>query len=1029
VPALIEAMVDERPLAVAVMSGRERQTFRELDRRANRIAQVLTKRGLGREAPVAVFVRRSLDLPAAVLAVLKAGGAFVLLDPDVPPARSAAMLAAAGVFAILSHRDLADRLPPELFDRTLWLDDPGALAGVPEERLDRAPPAAGLAYIMFTSGSTGTPKGVMVPHSGLRNRLEWVRRLFPFADGEVVCQKTPLGFIDAIWEILGPLRDGIPCVLPPGGIEHDPALLSETLERAGVTRIMLVPSLLRALLTLHEGRPGWLPRLTLWMVGGEEVRPELVRDFLAARDDARLINLYGLSEVSGEATWHPLDEAEGTRVPIGLPGPNVRVYVLDRAGEPAPPGVWGELHIGGAGVARGYLADPGGTARRFVPDPFDPLGQGARLFRTGDRARQLAQGVIEYAGRLDHQLKIRGVRVDPGEVEEALCRAPSVLDAAVVARPGAGGELRLAGYVVARDPARPPRPAALRAHLRRLLPEAMVPTILMRLDALPLSSNRKVDREALPEPVEMRAEDVRPRTATEIALATLWDELLHTAPYGLEDDFFAKGGYSLLLGQLAIRIRATFGVDVPLHALFQAPTLGAEARYVDEAAARGARALPIEPVPRQPRMPLSFAQERMWLGETMKFDALPHVVALALHLHGPLDAGRLERAMDAVAERHESLRTTFAAELGVPFQTVHAALPRRHERVDLSALPEALCAAEVARRHAAEYGAQFDLPRGPPWRSAILRLGAEEHVLLVTMSHLVSDGASVQCWLEEVAALYATPAASGAELPELAIQPADLAVWGRRAVSLGLLDQDRAYWREVLGPAPAPPDLPADGPRGRVDTAGWMGARIPSTTLLRLRERAHAQATTLFTVLLASLGTLVAELQGEPMVTLGVLSAGREAPEAQRLIGLFLNTVPVRFVVGADLGETVRRAHAASMGALSHGAVPFERIVADVNAPREPGRNPIFDVALNHVPRYPDWRLGDTRVEALDPPATLPSPFDLMWRVFERRDGLQVSLEYRRGRFAERRAEAWLRRYVAILGEAAGGLESVVTVA
>ncbi len=1017
VAALIEAAVDRRPDAPAVIFGDQHLTFRALDRRANRVAHALLARGLLRESPVAIYLRRSLDLPAALLGVLKAGGAFVLLDPDLPPARTDAMLEAASVSAILSHRALEARLPAALHARTIWLDAPDTLAEASEARPSLPSAPDDLAYLMFTSGSTGTPKGVVVPQRGLANRLEWVRRLFPFGDDELVCQKTPLGFIDAIWEVLGPLRDGIPCVLPSDEAAMDPARLAETLERHGVTRIMLVPSLLRALLHLSPRPDPFLPRLTLWLVGGEELGPELARAFLAARPDARLVNLYGLSEVSGEATWYALTGTESARVPIGRPGPNVRAYVLDRAGEPAPLGTWGELHLGGAGVACGYLNDPERTAELFVIDPFSP---GGRMFRTGDRARQREGGALEYAGRLDHQLKIRGVRIDPGEIEEALRRAPGVADAAVIARPGEGDDLRLCAYVVPRDPASPPRPAALRAHLRRLLPEAMVPAVLTQLDALPLSPNGKVDHEALPAPIEVSREETRDKTATELALAALWEALLKSGPCGVDDDFFAKGGYSLLLGQLALRIRARFGVDIPLTALFQAPALGEQARRIEEAAGQRARTLHIERVPRAPRLPLSFPQERMWLGEAMKFDALPHQISLALHLQGPLDLDRLERAMDAVIARHEALRTTFAAELGVPFQTVHDALPRQHERVDLRTNSPAERSTRVSRRHAHEQHTAFDLQRGPPIRSAIFLLAEDDHLLFVTMSHLVSDGASVLRWLDELAALYAAPSVAAADLPTLAVQPVDLAVWSRRAFSLGLLDADRAYFKEIFTSAPTPLPLPADGPRSPTDAGAWLAARLPGATLRRLRERASDASVTLFSLLLGALGTLIAELTHEPIVTVGALSSGREAPEAEPLIGLFLNTVPIRFPVTADRRETLRHAHAASMRALAHAAVPFERIVADVGATRQRARNPLFDVVLNHVPRQPDYRLGETTVEALDPPELLPMPFDLMWRVFERRDGLQISLEYRRGLFVEARARGWLDRYVALLEEIAG---------
>jgi amino acid adenylation domain-containing protein len=1024
--ALIEQAVDLHPDAPAVIFGDERLGLRALDRRANRIASALLARGLPREARVAVYLRRSLDLPAALLGILKAGGAFVLLDPDLPAARTDAMLEAAAPFALLSHGPLAARLPAALHARTLWLDDPATLAAASDERPARHAAPDDLAYLMFTSGSTGTPKGVLVPQRGLSNRIEWVRHLFPFVEGELVCQKTPLGFIDALWELLGPLRDGIPVLLPSDETALDPARLADLLDRAGVTRIMLVPSLLRALLHVPRGPRPFLPRLGLWLVGGEELGPELARELLRARPDARLVNLYGLSEVSGEATWYALREPLPARIPIGRAGPNVRAYVLDQAGEPALPGTWGELYLGGAGVARGYLDDAAQRSPRFLADPFSP---GGRMFRTGDRARQREDGSLDYAGRLDQQLKIRGVRIDPGEIEEALRRAPGVADAAVTARPGPDGELRLAGYFVpvsldrAHDPASIPRPPALRWHLRRLLPEPMVPALLVRLDALPLSPNGKVDHEALPAPVEAPADEARAKTPTEEALATLWDELLHSGPYGADDDFFARGGYSLLLGRLALRVRATFDVDLPLAALFQAPQLGEQARLIDETARHRRHAPRLDRIPRVPRvpqMPLSFPQERMWLGETLKFDALPHLIVLALHLQGPLDLDRLEQAMDALIARHEPLRTTFAAELGVPFQTVHDALPRRHARVDLRPLAPAARDAEIARRQAQEYRTPFDLVRGPPFRSTLVQLAEGEHLLFVSMSHLVSDGASVLRWLDELAALYAAPSLAAADLPALAVQAVDLAVWSRRALAQGELDADRAYFKALLAAAPAPRPLPADGVRSPTDPGGWVGARLPSTTLLRLRERARTASVTLFSLLLAALGRLIGELTGEPLVTLGTLSSGRDLPESQPLLGLFLNTIPLRFAVPSDAGELLQSAHTASMQALSHAAVPFERIVADVAAPRERGRNPLFDVVLNHVPRQPDYRLGEARVDALDPPALLPMPFDLMWRVFERRDGLQLALEYRRNLFTEPRARTWLDRYVALLVELAG---------
>ena len=1002
VHATIEAAIAAAPEAIAAIDGAGRHTMRDVGALAARIAGALAARGLGAGAPVAVLVRRGVALPAAVLGVLQAGAAFVLVDPRLPAPRRAALLAAADARAVITQRDLAGDVPAGL--PAIVVDEP--LADPPIAR-GAAVGDDDLAYIMFTSGSTGAPRGIEVPHRGLANRLEWVRALFPWAPGEVACQKTALGFIDAIWEVLGPLRDAVPCLLPPDAALDDPVLLARAMEDAGVTRLMLVPSHLRALLAVHRGRTGWLPKLSLWMVGGEDLRPDLARAFLDARPDARLVNLFGCSEVSGESTWHEVTASGGARVPIGASGPNARAYVVEPSGELAPIGTWGELWLGGAGVARGYLGEPQLTAEKLTADPFVP---GARVFRTGDRARRRADGVLEYGGRLDEQIKVRGVRVEPAEIEVALRTSPAVKDAIVLGRPGPDGETRLCAWFVPADAAAPPRPAELRAHLRLALPDVMIPSAFVALPALPLGTAGKVDRAALPEAGGPAADDGRLETATETMLAEIWRGLLGGGPYGREDDFFAAGGYSLLIAQLATHIRTAFFVDVPLAVLFENLTIADQARRIDEAAAAGGDDLRIDPAPRTSRMPLSFAQERIWLAEVMKAGARPHVISMGLRLRGALDPDKLEAAMDAVAARHEALRTTFSAELGVPFQTVHPALPRAHTRADLGGLDDAARAEELRRYQDAEYLEHFDLERGPPWRTKLVALGPDEHALICTMSHLVSDGWAMRRWIDDVDAHY-----SGTPLAPLAVHVADVAVWQRRATGFGRFDDHRRYWRELLGDAAPPAELPADGPR-RAEAA-WLAARIPPALAARLRKLARRESTTLFVVLLAAVDQLVAEATRDPIVTVGALVAGRDRAEVRPLVGLFLDTVPIRVETAEARGfaDLVGRVRDAARGAFAHGAIPFERIVADVAPARQPGRNPIFDVAINYLPPAAEWKLGDLRVHNLEPPRTLPAPFDLMWRLIERAGGVQVRLEYRAGRFAPERVERWLARFLAIL--------------
>jgi amino acid adenylation domain-containing protein len=1013
---LFAAQARRAPGALAVDDARgARRSYGELARRVDQIAGALRARDPAREALIGIHVERSLDLAASVLGVLSAGAAFVLLDPTLPTARLAAMLDDAAPRWIVTQRPLVATLPGAGAARVV-LDDLDDALAAPRDHV--AVRGDDLAYVMYTSGSTGRPKGVAVSHRALVNRLTWVRRTFPFAPGEVVCQKTAIGFVDTLWELLGPLADGLACVLPADAATRDPAALARILVDHGVTRMMLVPSLLRALLRAHRGATGWLPRLTLWLVGGEELPPDLAAAFVAARPDARLVNLYGLSEVAGEATWHEVRDTAGPRVPIGIPGPNCRAYVVEPHGELAPIGVWGELWIGGAGVARGYHGRTDDTRARFLDDPFHPPG---RVLRTGDRARWRSDGAVELAGRLDTQVKIRGVRVEPAEVEQALRRHPAIHDAAVTAVRGPDGEHRLVAYVV--PEAGPlPEPRELRQFLRASLAEAMVPTHVVALAALPLGPAGKVELGALPPPdLGLATAALQPLTATEAAVAEAWAAVLGGGPVGLDDDFFARGGYSLLVAQLAAELGRGFAIEISLAMLFEAPTIAGQAARIDAARRAGASWPALVAAPRAARMPLAFVQERMWLAEATRPGMPLHVLTIALRLRGALDGDHLERAMDAVAARHEALRTTFAADAGGPYQVIHphGALARDRAMVDLSALTGAAQRAELARLQADDKVRPFDLAAGPPWRTRLVRLEAEIHVLIVAMHHLVSDGWSMHRWLEEVGAHYAAAPARAPALPELAVQPADVAVWQRRCLEAGAFDRARAYWRACLTPRPAA-ELPSDGPRDGTD-GGWVTASLTPAHTARVRALARSENSSIFMVILAALDLLVAELTGDPDVTIGTLVAGRDHPLVRPLVGAFLNTLPVRANVASacSLAEVLPRVRDATRGALAHGEVPFDRIVADVNPRRTAGRNPLFDVALNYVPPGLPHQVGALTAELVDPTAVISAPFDVMWRVLERGDALQLRVEYRRGRFTAERVQGWLDRYLELLGAGA----------
>nr|WP_255425211.1 MULTISPECIES: non-ribosomal peptide synthetase [Corallococcus] len=576
--ALFDARVARTPDALALMARDTRVTYRELSARAERLARRLRSVGVGPESRVALCADRSVEMVAAVLAVLKAGGAYVPLDPAYPRERLTWMVEESRPSVLLARRHLADRLPPHAGTPTLWLEEDGPEGGEP---LPPAPGGDALAYVIFTSGSTGRPKGVMATHKATLNRFAWMWRTFPFEPGEVCVVKTALSFVDSVWELLGPLLAGVPSVLLPDDTVKDPARLVDALEAGRVTRLVLVPSLLRALLEVPDVARR-LPSLRSWVTSGERLPDELAARFRERMPHARLLNLYGSSEVAADAT---ADEVTAGPVSIGRPIDNLRAYVLDGSLRPVPPGVRGELYVAGPGVARGYLGRPEATAERFMPEPF---GQepGARMYRTGDVARWRMDGRLEYLGRADDQVKVRGARVEPGEVEASLALHPAVTRVAVVAHESAPGEARLVAWVVLK-PEQVLDASALRAFLKERLPDFMVPSAFEALESLPLTPSGKVDRRLLRArvaPTGNAAEYVAPATPEELTLAGIWTELLGRPRIGARDDFFALGGHSLMAAQIVSRVREALGVELPLTAVFESPTLAGLAEVVSRMA-------------------------------------------------------------------------------------------------------------------------------------------------------------------------------------------------------------------------------------------------------------------------------------------------------------------------------------------------------------------------------------------------------------------------------------------------------------
>ncbi|HEX8904580.1 MAG TPA: condensation domain-containing protein, partial [Longimicrobiaceae bacterium] len=632
---------------------------------------------------------------------------------------------------------------------------------------------------------------------------------------------------------------------------------------------------------------------------------------------------------------------------IGRPFDNVRAYVLDEWLNPVPVGVPGELYAGGAGVARGYLNRPTLTAEKFIPDPFG-AEPGARLYRTGDRVRWRADGVVEYLGRLDEQVKVRGFRIELGEIETVLRRHPGVADCAVIAREDTPGDRRIVAYVVGTA-----EPEELRPHIRRSLPEYMLPAAFVRLEQLPLSPNGKVDRKALPAP-EFAGDEryVAPRTPAEELLAGIWAEVLRVERVGVHDSFFELGGHSLLATRVVSRVREVFAVELPLRALFEGPTVAELALAVESLRREGRpQPRPITPADRTQPPPLSFAQERLWFLDRMDPDSPLYNIPVALRLEGELDVPALERALGGIVARHESLRTTFAEVGGQPVQVI-APFEGFHLTIeDLSQLDEAAREAAVRNRATAAAARKLDISTGPLLRAALIRLGEQDHALLVTMHHIVSDGWSMGVFFRELSELYAA-AVEGREpaLPALPVQYADFAVWQREQLSGDGVERQLAWWREQLAGAPALLKLPTDRPRPAVQS--YRGARVPVAfppeLLERLRKLERGAGATLHMVLMGAWQVLLARYAGADDVVVGTPIAGRTRAEVEGVIGLFVNTLVLRTDLSGDptFREVLRRLRETALGAYEHQEVPFEKLVAELQPERSLSHSPLFQVML-----------------------------------------------------------------------------------
>jgi amino acid adenylation domain-containing protein len=945
---LFEQQAAGQPESVAVVCNDEELSYGELNSQANKLAHHLRSLGVGPDAPVAICVERSPAMVVGLLAILKAGGAYVPLDPAYPGERLSYMLADSKPVALLTHGISAavrDCLATAVAGTAPLLDlesDAGSWQGEPAGN----PALAGLtpahlAYIIYTSGSTGQPKGVMIEHRNLANLISWHCRAFNLTGGTRSSSVASIGFDAATWEIWPPLCVGGALLLPPAAHAHNPEALLEWWASQELDVSFLPTPMAEFAFTGGLTNPG----LSTLLIGGDRLRqlPPQPQTFA-------LVNNYGPTETTVVATSGRIDAAAES-LHIGRPIANTRIYLLDPHGQPVPPGVAGEIYIGGAGVARGYLNRPDLTAERFLADPFssDP---GARLYKSGDLARYLANGDIEFLGRNDFQVKLRGFRIELGEIEARLAEHPAIRDAVVLAREESPGEKRLVAYYTTSIDSPVAGAEELRSHLSSCLPDYMVPAAYVALETLPLTANGKLDRKSLPAPAGAACAArgyEPPEGELETALAAIWAGMLGVERVGRHDNFFELGGHSLLAVRIVSHLRQQLGVELSLTELFNNPVLSDLARKVEQSAI--AAVPPITTIDRDQPLELSFAQQRLWFLSQMEGVSQAYNMPAALRLSGRLDRLALRRALDRIVSRHEILRTTFAREEGQPVQRI-APESCGFALLDHNLSHHSRGEDELRQLALVEARSSFDLEHGPLIRGRLIELGESEHVLLITMHHIVSDGWSMGVLRHELSSLYAAYQRGEADpLPPLAIQYADYAAWQRRWLSGDILRQQSDYWQSTLAGAPELVELPTDRPRpAQQDHSGAsLPLELDEELTSHLKALGKRHGTTLFMTILAAWGTLLSRLSGQSDIVIGAPVANRSRAELEPLVGFFVNTLALRLDLADSptVSQLLQRVKAQTVAAQQHQDLPFEQVVELAKPVRSLSHTPLFQVVFN----------------------------------------------------------------------------------
>ncbi|MGF9825596.1 tyrocidine non-ribosomal peptide synthetase TycC, partial [Brevibacillus agri] len=991
---LFEQQAAKTPEHAAVVMDGKRLTYRELNEKANQIAHVLRRHGVEKDGIVGLLADRSPEMIAGILGILKAGGAYLGLDPEHPSERLSYMLEDGGVKVVLVQRRLLPLvseglIPIVLEAASLDQEDSGNPAIVNGAR--------DLAYVMYTSGSTGKPKGVMVEHRNV-TRLVMHTNYVQVRETDRMVQTGAIGFDAMTFEIFGALLHGASLYVVRKDVLLDAEKLGSFLRANQITTMWLTSPLFNQ---LSQENPAMFDSLRALIVGGEALSPAHINRVKSALPDLEIWNGYGPTENTTFSTCYLIEKHFAEQIPIGKPIANSTAYIVDGNNQPQPIGVPGELCVGGDGVARGYLNKPDLTAEKFVPNPFAP---GETMYRTGDLARWLADGTIEYLGRIDQQVKIRGYRIELGEIETVLSQQDNVKEAVVAVIEEANGQKALCAYFV---PEQAVDATELRDALSKQLPGYMVPAYYVQMEKLPLTANGKVDRRALPQPSGERTAGsafVAPQTETEAKLAQIWQTVLGLPAIGIHDNFFEIGGHSLKAMNVITQVHKTFQVELPLQALFASPTIHELAAYIAESAFEQFETIP----PTEPAAyyPVSFAQKRMYILHQFEGSGISYNVPNVLVLEGKLDYDRFAAAIQSLVKRHEALRTSFHSVNGEPLQRVHAEVELPIRMIEATD--------EQAEALVQELIQPFDLATAPLFRVNLIKLGAERHLFFMDMHHIISDGVSLAVIVEEIASLY-----EGKQLSDLRIQYKDFAVWQTKLAQSERFQKQEEFWTRTFADEIPLLNLPADYPRPSVQS--FDGDTVALGTgqhlLEQLRQLASDTGTTLFMVLLASYHVLLSKYAGQEEIVIGTPIAGRSHADVERIVGMFVNTLALKNTAAGSLSFRAFLADVKqnALHAFEHQDYPFEHLVEKLQVRRDLSRNPLFDTMFS-------LGLADAAAGQVAGLKLSPYPvnghiakFDLSLDAMEKRDELLVQFSYCTKLFAKETIDRLATHFVQLL--------------